>query len=85
MVLLNFNETDLIDLYVIHVIKDHRIGQFILPKSVLIKNGIISSSKKDEKRDFRVYPSWDIPNNKQAEKTQKWQRKYFIEFDKKLT
>jgi hypothetical protein len=44
-----FDENDLIDFYVVNVIKDHRIGQFILPKSVLIKNRIISSVQKDGK------------------------------------
>jgi hypothetical protein len=27
---------------------------------------------------MRVYPPWDIAINKQAEKTQSWQTKYFL-------
>ena len=79
-----FDETDQIDFYIINVVKENRLGQFIFPKSVLIKNKIMSSAKKDGKRGFRVYPSWDIPSSKQAIKTQKWQTEYFIEFDKKI-
>lgn len=33
----------------------------------------------DGKRGFRVYPKWDIPTNKQAIETQKWQLDYFTE------
>jgi len=78
-----FSETDEFDFYVINVLKEDRIGQFIFPKSVLIKKGIVSTTLKDGKRGFRVYPSWDMPSSKQAEKTQKWQTKYFIEIDEK--
>jgi len=30
---------------------------------------------------MRVYPSWDTVTNKQAEKTQLWQTKYFLKID----
>ena len=79
-----YDESDPIDFYVVNVIKEERIGQFIFPKSVLIKNGIMSTAQKDGKRGFRVYPKWDSPNSKKAEKTQKWQTEYFIEFDHKV-
>lgn len=75
------NEKDSIDYYVINVIKESKLGQFILPKSILIEKGIVSTNKKVGKRGFRVYPSWDITNNKQAKQTQKWQLNYFIEID----
>ena len=48
---------------------------------MLIKRGIISTNKKDGKRAFRVYPKWDFPKNRQAEKTQKWQLENFYEVD----
>lgn len=79
-----FHETDEISFYVVNVSQENRIGQFVLPKSALIENKIISSAQKDGKRGFRVYPNWDTPNSKQAEKTQKWQTKYFVEFDSKI-
>lgn len=53
------------------------IGQFIFPKSILADKGIITQNGKDGKRGIRVYPSWDTVTNKQAEKTQSWQTKYF--------
>lgn len=76
-----FNETDEIDYYVINVRTENLFGQFVFPKSELINKGIISTNKKEGKRGFRVYPLWDIAKNKQAEKTQKWQLKYFFEIN----
>lgn len=72
-----FYESDRIDFYVINVRTDTEFGQFVFPKEVLIKKGIISTERKQGKRAFRVYPSWDIQGNKQAERTQKWQLNYF--------
>ena len=74
-----FEENDKIDFYVVNVRTENRFGQFVFPKSVLIGKGIISSGKKEGKRAFRVYPSWDIAKNKQAERTQNWQLSYFYE------
>jgi hypothetical protein len=74
-----FEENDKIDFYVVIVRTENGFGQFVFPKSVLIGKGIISSGKKEGKRAFRVYPSWDIAKNKQAERTQNWQLNYFYE------
>ena len=74
-----FEENDKIDFYVVNVRTENGFGQFVFPKSVLIGKGIISSGKKEGKRAFRVYPSWDIAKNKQAERTQNWQLSYFYE------
>ena len=74
-----FEETDPIDFYVVNVRTENNFGQFVFPKSVLIKKGIISTEKKEGKRAFRVYPIWDIAKSKQAERTQKWQLDYFYE------
>jgi hypothetical protein len=60
---------------------EKKFGQFVFPKSVLIKKGIISTRKKEGKRAFRVYPNWDVAKNKQAERTQKWQLDYFYEIN----
>jgi hypothetical protein len=73
------DDTDNFDFYIINVSSKIRIGQFVFPKSILIKKGIISTEKKEGKRGFRVYPSWDLPLSKQAQKTQKWQLDYFYE------
>lgn len=77
-----FDENDQIDFYVVNVRTENQFGQFVFPKSVLISKGIISSGKKEGKRAFRVYPSWDIAKNKQAERTQNWQLNYFYEIGK---
>ena len=78
-----FSENDTIDFYVINVESENKTGQFVFPKSVLIEKGIISTSKKDGKIGFRVYPSWDKTISKQAIKTQNWQLKYFFEVNEK--
>lgn len=56
---------------------DH-LGQFIFPKSVLADKGIITQNGKSGKRGIRIYPPWDKPESKQAEKTQNWQLDYFL-------
>ncbi|TVQ80543.1 MAG: MepB family protein [Flavobacteriales bacterium] len=76
-----FDENDPIDFYVVNVRTNSKFGQFVFPKSVLIKKGIISTNTKEGKRAFRVYPSWDTAKNKQAQQNQKWQLNYFYEID----
>lgn len=75
------HETDRFVFYIVNVRFGNHFGQFVFPKSILIKKGIISTDKKEGKRAFRVYPSWDIAKNKQAERTQKWQFNYFYEIN----
>lgn len=77
------NELDSIDVYVVNVKKENQRGQFVFPKEVLIQKRIISTKKREGKRGFRVYPQWDIPSSKQAQKTQQWQLKYFFEISAK--
>lgn len=74
-----FDCTDAIDLIVISVRKENRVGQFVFHKSVLCEKGIISTTAKEGKRAIRVYPPWDEATSKQAQKTQKWQLDYFLE------
>lgn len=74
-----FEETDVIDYFIVNVKTENKFGQFVFPKSILIKKGIISTANKEGKRAFRVYPKWDIPTSKQAERNQKWQLNYFYE------
>lgn len=79
-----FDLTDEIDFYIVNVWSENKFGQFVFPKSVLIENGIISTEKKEGKRGFRVYPSWDLAQNKQALRTQKWQLNCFYEINEML-
>ena len=76
-----FQETDSFDFFVVNVSTEDKLGQFVFPKSILIKKGIISTSKKEGKRAIRVYPSWDMPLNTTAIRTQKWQLDYFYELN----
>lgn len=75
------HENDQFDFYVVNTRSENDFGQFVFPKSILIKKGIISGDKKEGKRGFRVYPAWKIAQNKQAEQTQKWQLEYFYEIN----
>ena len=63
------------------MLTENGFGQFVFPKPVLVKKGIISTESKEGKRAFRVYPDWDIAKNKQAAQTQKWQLDYFYEIN----
>lgn len=74
-----FDKNDRFDFYVVNVKKQQQIGQFVFPKSILIEQGIITVNNKDGKRGFRVYPSWDILQSRQAKRTQQWQLDYFFE------
>lgn len=76
-----FDISDHIDFIVITSKSGDKMGQFIFPTAVLADNGIISQNGKMGKRGIRVYPSWDIPTNQQAEKTQSWQHKYFVSIE----
>jgi hypothetical protein len=73
-----FDINDEIDFIIITVRSTENLGQFIFPKSVLANKGIITQNGKSGKRGIRVYPPWDIPESKQAEKTQNWQLDYFL-------
>ena len=74
-----YDTKDKIDFFIIQVEKDNYLGQFIFPKSILLEKNIFSCNGFGGKLGIRVYPSWDSPISKQAQKTQAWQLKYFIE------
>ncbi len=74
-----FDILDDFDFYIIAARKETNFGLFIFPKTVLYKNRILSDKIRDGKRGIRVYPTWDITTNKQAQKTQLWQTKYFLD------
>ncbi len=80
-----FEENDAFNLMIINACNTKNNGLFIFPKNILTKHGIISSRNKEGKRGMRVYPTWDIPNNKQAFQTQNWQRHYFINLEDEIS
>lgn len=73
-----FDVSDNIDFIVVTAKSNEKLGQFIFPKTVLVRQGVMSQNGKGGKRGIRVYPPWDIAANKQAEKTQRWQAEYFL-------
>jgi hypothetical protein len=73
-----FDISDDLDFIIIISKSGDNFGQFVFPKSVLADKGIITRNGKEGKRGIRVYPPWDITTNKQADKTQSWQTKYFL-------
>jgi hypothetical protein len=76
-----FTNADKFDFIIISCKSKNNFGQFIFPKSILIKNGIVTTVNKDGKRGIRVYPSWDKTINPQAIKSQAWQLLYFIKME----
>lgn len=74
-----FSVSDANDFYIIATRKENHFGIFIFPKTVLHQNKILSDKAKDGKRGIRVYPIWDVTTNKQAQRTQLWQKDYFLE------
>lgn len=74
-----FDSSDDFDFYLILTQKETNIGLFIFPKAILIEYKVLSDKTNDGKRGIRVYPAWDLTTNKQAQKTQNWQTKYFLE------
>jgi hypothetical protein len=70
---------DEFEFYVIATRQAERFGVFIFNKTVLSENRILTSPKGKGKRGIRVYPNWSVTENKQAQKTQNWQTKYFVE------
>jgi len=75
-----FNVNDPFDFYIIAAKQEDHSGFFIFSKDVLSEKEILSNSKKEGKRGFRVYPDWTEIANNQATKTKAWQTNYFINF-----
>lgn len=72
-----YHAYDPLDYLVIHAWKDDLLGEFVFHKQVLLREGIISQENRLGKRGFRLYPSWDKVDSKQARKTQEWQLEHF--------
>ncbi|WP_326984052.1 MepB family protein [Chryseobacterium sp. MYb264] len=74
-----FHYNDDFDFYIIYTEHENNQGLFLFSKKVLIQHHILTIESKEGKRGFRVYPKWDIAENKQAIKTQNWQVQSFID------
>ena len=78
-----YDSSDQVDLFVVNIIDQGKISQFVFPKSVLVEQNIFSRLSKGGKRAIRVYSPWDKTNNIQATKTKKWQIQYFVDITSK--
>jgi hypothetical protein len=74
-----FDVKDDIDIVIVSCRNGVQFGQFIFPKNVLAEKKIFTKNNIEGKRGIRVYPAWDIAENKQAKQTQAWQLEYFLE------
>lgn len=74
-----YNDNDPFDLLIVSARSGKNFGQFIFPRHVLAEKGILSTVDKEGKRAMRIYPPWDIADNTQAKRTQKWQLEWFID------
>ena len=74
-----YDQSDLVDFFVVGIVNHSKIGQFIFPKSVLLEKNIFSENGKGGKRAVRIYSPWDDTISSQAAKTKKWQGQYFID------
>ena len=75
-----FSSKDPFDFYMIFCDTDYKSGFFFFSQQILVQKNILTTFSKDGKRGFRVYPTWDSPENKQAKKNQNWQKDFFIDF-----
>ena len=55
-------------------------GQFFFSKDILGKKKIFASAECIGKTAIRVFPVWVQTSTESAQKTQKWQSNYFVEF-----
>ena len=72
---------DPFDFFVVSVRNAKHYGQFVFPKMILFEKGVVSKDGKGGKRAMRIYPPWDITENRQAKKAQAWQLVYFFEIN----
>ncbi|MDI1257574.1 MAG: MepB family protein [Flavobacterium sp.] len=73
------NISDKFEFYIIATREGTKFGIFIFNKTVLSENKILTNKNREGKRGIRVYPTWSLTTNKQAQKTQNWQTNYFLE------
>lgn len=67
------------DITLINIVDGMHQGQFLFPKTVLLKHGILRKSGVKGKMTLRVYPSWETGLNAAALKELEWQTDYFVD------
>ncbi|MCG7391458.1 MepB family protein [Microvirga sp. ACRRW] len=76
-----FDISDPFDFLVVSCRSEEHFGQFVFPKPVLREKDVVSEHGKGGKRGIRVYPPWDEPESRQAQRTQDWQSDYFLKIE----
>lgn len=79
-----FDASDAVDAVLVSVRAGPRWGLFVFPKSVLVTQGVFSRAGVGGKRALRVYPAWDVCPSRQAQKTQDWQLRHFVDLSEGL-
>jgi hypothetical protein len=76
-----FEAGDPVDLFVVSTRSGPQLGQFVFPKTVLLAQGVVAGDGRADsgKRALRVYPPWDTTTSRQAQHTQAWQLRYFVD------
>jgi hypothetical protein len=76
-----FDVGDPVDVFVVSTRSGARLGQFVFPKAVLVAQGVVAGADRpgSGKRALRVYPPWDTTTSRQAQRTQAWQLRYFVD------
>lgn len=78
-----FDLADPVALFIVSVRAEEGFGQFVLPKRVLQREGVVSVGGIGGKRALRVYPPWDTAPSRQAEWSQAWQGVYFLDLGRR--
>jgi hypothetical protein len=73
-----FEQVDDFNFLIVAIESELDSGYFLFPKEVLATKNIVLTAVNEGKRAFRIYPPWNIPKNKQAITSQKWQLQYFL-------
>lgn len=73
-----YDISDRLDFLIISTRTYKHFGQFVFPQQILLEQGLLSKNGNGGKRAMRVYPPWNIADNRQAKKTQSWQQMYFF-------
>lgn len=78
-----YDASDKVDIVVIVVVDQDRVGQFVFPRSILLEKNIFSQKNQDGKRACRLYSPWDDANSLQAQKSKQWQSQFFVDLSVK--
>lgn len=80
-----FDLGDPVDVFVVSSRSGPHFGQFIFTKAALAAQGVVASSDQGGKRALRVYPPWDTTTSRQAQRTQAWQLRHFVDMTQRET